>query len=245
MVVKKTKQLGNFRRGINIYIPKRGQPITTYANGLYGKRYVGYFNDDVNWFNTATLHGDVNQLTQIDSFTNNAEDYSWQWVGYFKASSTENYTFYTSSDDASYLWIGNNTRAGFATTNANVNNGTTHAEAEVGSSPVSLVANTYYPIRVQFGESSGGDIMTVSFETPTIAKRTNGLGYYYYDTNTNGFSVAPVYPAWDGGTIYNIGDIVTHDGSNWICMAYAGAGYGPFGGFLDGTANGTDYWDGI
>jgi hypothetical protein len=55
----------------------------------------------------------------------------------------------------------------------------------------------------------------------------------------------PIYPAWDGGTIYNIGDIVTHDGSNWICLAYAGAGYGPFGGFLDGTANGTDYWDPI
>ena len=55
MVVKKTKQLGNFRRGINIYIPKRWQPITTYANGLYGKRYVGYFNDDVNWFNKFFL----------------------------------------------------------------------------------------------------------------------------------------------------------------------------------------------
>jgi len=51
------------------------------------------------------------------------------------------------------------------------------------------------------------------------------------------------YPLWDGGTIYNAGDIVSLGGSNWICLTYAPLGYGPFGGFLDGSANGTDYWD--
>ena len=188
MIVKKTKQLGNFKKGINLYIPKRTIATTTAdTNGLYGKRYVGYFNDDVNWFNTAPLHGDVNQLTEINNFTNAAENYSWQWLGYFKASSTENYTFYTNSDDASYLWVGNNATAGFTTANATVNNGGPHGANEVTSSPVSLVAGTYYPIRVQFGESSGGDFMTVSFSTSTITKRTNGLGYYYYNSNTNGF----------------------------------------------------------
>ena len=82
-----------------------------------------------------------------------------------------------------------------------------------------------------------------------IVKKTNQLGSFRRGINLyvpKKISVsAPVYPAWDGGTIYNIGDIVSHDGSNWICLAYAGAGYGPFGGFLDGTANGTDYWDAI
>jgi len=194
MIVKKTKQLGNFKKGINLYVPKRTIATTTAdTNGFYGKRYVGYFgdtqgnNDNVNWFNTATLHGDVNQLTEINNFTNAAENYSWQWLGYFKASSTENYTFYTNSDDASYLWIGNNATAGFTIANATVNNGGTHGENEVASSPISLVAGTYYPIRVQFGELSGGDFITVSFSTSTITKRTNGLGYYYYNSNTNGF----------------------------------------------------------
>jgi len=188
MIIKNSKQLLNSKKGINLYIPKNRTASTlTYANGLYGKRYIGYFNDNVNWFNTATLQGEVNQLTQINSFTNNDNTYSWQWLGYFKASSTENYIFYTKSDDASYLWIGNNALAGFTTTNANVNNGTPHPETEVTSSPVSLVANTYYPIRIQFGENTGGDIMTVSFSTSTIIKTTNGLGYYYYNSNTNGF----------------------------------------------------------
>jgi hypothetical protein len=161
----------------------------SYSNGLYGKRYVGYFNDDVNWFNTASLHGDVNQLTQINSFTSSADNYSWQWLGYFRASSTENYTFYTTSDDASYLWIGDNARAGFTTANAIVNNGGPHGPQKrpLSPNPVSLVANIYYPIRIQFGEQGGGDIMTVSFLTNTITETTNGLGYYYYNPATNGF----------------------------------------------------------
>jgi len=159
----------------------------SYSNGLYGKRYVGYFNDDVNWFSTAILQGDVNQLTQINSFTSSADNYSWQWLGYFRASTTENYTFYTTSDDASYLWIGANALAGFTTANANVNNGGAHAPIEITSSPVSLIAGTYYPIRLQFGENAGGDVVTLNFSTATISKTTNGLGYYYYNPTTNGF----------------------------------------------------------
>jgi hypothetical protein len=166
-----------------------------YTNGLYGKRYVGYFgsltdaNDNVNWFDTATLQGEVNQLTQINNFTSSADDYSWQWLGYFKASSTEDYNFYTTSDDASYLWIGNNAISSFTRANATVNNGGLHGPVErpLTPNPVSLVANIYYPIRVQFGERNGGDVMTVNFSTATITKTTNGLGYYYYNPITNGF----------------------------------------------------------
>ena len=158
-----------------------------YANGLYGKRYVGYFNDDVNWFDTATLHGDVNQLTQIDNFSNESELYSWQWLGYFKANATGNYSFYTSSDDASYLWIGSNAVSGFTTANANVNNGTGHPERRVDSAPVSLVAGTYYPIRVQFGEAGGGDVMSLGFTTPLTPETKNGSGSYFYNPSTNGF----------------------------------------------------------
>jgi len=184
MIIKATKQLGSFKRGINLYIPKNN--IIT-GIGLYGIRYNGYFNDNVNWFDTATVHGDKNTLTQINNFSSNADTYSWQWIGYFKPSSTENYTFYTASDDASYLWIGTNAKTGFTTANATVNNGGTHGSTEITSSPVSLVAGTYYPIRIQFGEQTGGDFITVSFSTSTITKTTNGLGYFYYNSKTNGF----------------------------------------------------------
>jgi len=151
----------------------------TYKEGLIGYRYNGYFADDVNWFNTATLHGDSNILTSIDKFTSSSTYYSWMWIGYFKASATGLWTFFTNSDDASYLWIGDNAlNNNFTTANCIVNNGNTHAPQE-RSGTINLVANKYYPIRIIFGQASGGDIMTVSFTPPNGSKTTNGLGYYY------------------------------------------------------------------
>jgi hypothetical protein len=53
----------------------------------------------------------------------------------------------------------------------------------------------------------------------------------------------PVYPAYNGGATYSIGDRVSHGGGNFVCIYNAGSsGYGPFGGYLDGTANGIIYW---
>jgi hypothetical protein len=43
----------------------------------------------------------------------------------------------------------------------------------------------------------------------------------------------PPTPQWDGGTIYNIGAVVTHEGQTWNCIQYAPAGYGPFGGYIN------------
>ena len=148
------------------------------SSGLYGKRYVGYFNDDVTFFDTAALHGDTNTTTQISGFSSSADGYSWMWVGVFKASATGTWTFYTSSDDASYLWIGPTAITGYTTANALVNNGGLHADTEV-SATISLTAGQYYPIRIMFGENTGGENMTVSFAGPGVSKTTNGSGYYY------------------------------------------------------------------
>jgi len=149
--------------------------LSGYSGGLVGIRYVGYFNDDLNWFATATPHGDTNILDQIDGFSSSfdysqEELYSWEWNGFFKPSSTEVYTFYTSSDDASYLWIDNILV---------VNNGGLHGNVEQ-SGVISLTAGIYYPIKIQFGENTGGDTMTVNFSSYTIPKTTDGNGYYYH-----------------------------------------------------------------
>lgn len=142
----------------------------SYIPGLLGIRYVGYFDDDQNWFSTATPHGDTNTLEQIDNFSSNDDFYTWEWNGYFKASSSELYTFYTNSDDASYLWIDNILV---------VNNGGFHGGQEA-SGTINLIANTYYPIKIQFGEYGGGDFVTVNFSTNTISKTTDGTGYYFH-----------------------------------------------------------------
>lgn len=155
-----------------------------YLSGLIGTRYVGYHNDDPAWFSTATAHGDTNSLTSINSFSSSpdlAEQdyYSWEWVGLFRASSTEEYTFYTDSDDGSYLWIGEAANSP-TLLNVLVNNGGAHGTQEVSGS-VNLVADTYYPIRIQFGEIGGGDIITVSFSSNSILKTTIGAGYYFHN----------------------------------------------------------------
>lgn len=157
---------------------------SNYKAGLYGVRYVGYHNDDPSWFATATPYGTNNILTSINNFTSSPDYqeqdyYSWEWVGYFKPSTTEEYTFYTNSDDGSYIWIGSSAIEGYNIGNAIVNNGGAHGPQETFGS-INLTANIYYPIRIQFGEIGGGDIVTVSFSTNTISKTSDGNGYYFH-----------------------------------------------------------------
>jgi hypothetical protein len=66
----------------------------------------------------------------------------------------------------------------------------------------------------------------------------------WVDFTAQKLCLPPVYPAYRGGdTIYYIGDRVSHGGGNYVCIYNAGSvGYGPFGGYLDGTANGIIYW---
>ena len=156
-----------------------------YANGLYRRRYTGYFADDVNWFTTATqVASDVNTSPITDG--DHGELFSIQWLGYFLATTTETYTFFTTSDDASYLWIGATALSGFTTANATVNNGGLHGAIEQ-SGTAALIAGTYYPIRIQFGENTGGDVMEVRISTATIAKTTDISANIFYNIYTTGF----------------------------------------------------------
>ena len=165
----------------------------SYTAGVFKTTYSGYFNDNVNFFATATpasVGGNPATSVQTTEITEPATDdgsnFSCQWLGYFKPTTTETYTFFTSSDDASYVWVGSNSITGFTTTNSTVNNGGLHGTQERSGS-IALTAGTYYPLRVQFGELNGGDIMTFSYSTPTITKTTNVTGLIFYNLVTSGF----------------------------------------------------------
>ena len=164
-----------------------------YVAGLYKTTYAGYFNDVVSFFATATptTYG-TNPATSVqttaitEAASGDGSNFSCQWLGYFLPSTTETYTFFTSSDDASYVWVGSNAIAGFTTANAIVNNGGAHGVIE-RSGTISLTAGVYYPIRIQFGEASGGDAMTFYYSTPTIILTTTVTGRVFYNPATNGF----------------------------------------------------------
>jgi hypothetical protein len=167
--------------------------VQPYVAGLYKTTYKGYFADDVSFFATAatgpfgTNPAISVQTTAITESSNNDGDYfSCQWLGYFKPNTTETYTFYTSSDDASYVWVGNVARIGFAIENALVNNGGAHGDTEASGS-IALTAGGYYPIRIQFGEAGGGDVLTFNYSTPTITKTTNVDRLVFYNSTTNNF----------------------------------------------------------
>jgi len=164
-----------------------GRRGTSYLPGIVARRYNGgYFADDVSWFATQLVSSTTIQVNSIfESPNDDGENFSYQWLGYFRPVTTETYTFYLSSDDASYMWIGSNAISGFTTGNALINNGGLHGPTEVNGS-IALSAGIYYPIRIQFGELGGGDICTFSFSTPTISKTTNTTGRTFYNPVTMG-----------------------------------------------------------
>lgn len=161
--------------------------------GLFKTTFAGYFADVVSFFATATptTYG-TNPSTSVQSTaiseagSDDGSNFSCQWLGYFLPSTTETYTFFTASDDASYVWVGTNAISGFTTGNATVNNGGAHGVQERSGS-IALTAGVYYPIRIQFGEAGGGDAMTFSYSTPTITKTTDVTGRVFYDSTTSGF----------------------------------------------------------
>ena len=156
---------------------------TTNANGYFGLDFTPA-NDDLTFFDTyaSTSEGVYTSLnlTSLPQYT------SIMLLGYFLAPTTDTYTFYTSTDDASYMWIGPDAITGFTHTNAIVQNGGLHGVTEQ-SGTISMIANIYYPFRVMFGNLTGPGTMTVSWQSSTQAKTSNWSGRLFYNSATNGF----------------------------------------------------------
>jgi hypothetical protein len=162
----------------------------TFAANIWRTDYEGYFNDVPSFFNTAALKAAPNDYNGTDttisepSLLNNT---SIQYKGYFLATYTGTHTFYLNSDDGSYLWIGLIALSGYTTANALVQNGGLHALSEV-SATINLVAGTYYPIRIQFGNGpSGPGQLFASYAHSGQAKTSTWTGKVFYNTATNGF----------------------------------------------------------
>jgi hypothetical protein len=172
-----------------------GRPWVNYAGiafaaNIWRTDYEGYFNDVPSFFATAALKAAPNDYNGTDttisepSLLNNT---SIEYKGYFLATYTGTHTFYLNSDDGSWLWIGPTALTGFTTANALVKNGGLHALSEI-SATTSLVAGTYYPIRIQFGNGpSGPGQLFASYEHSGQAKTSTWTGKVFYNTATNGF----------------------------------------------------------
>jgi hypothetical protein len=154
-----------------------------YSSGLNFIVYYGYFSDNVSYTNSTILYtGTITQISSILTGTNNNiavngnETYTVVWTGYFKVTVSDTYTFSLESDDASYLWIDQTT---YTTSNPTVNNGGLHGMT-VKTGTKTLSAGVYYPIRIMFGENTGGDNIIFSwYRSGNTTSITDGTGYFY------------------------------------------------------------------
>jgi hypothetical protein len=139
--------------------------------GFIKRLYSGYyFSDNANQLDTTSptsISVDTNPI-----IFNVGTNYSVQWTGYFYANLAGNYTFKTTSDDASWVWMGNAAISGFDSSNAIINNGGLHGNNDAYSATYTLSGATYYPIRIMFGQADGGDVFNMSVDY-------NGYGYGY------------------------------------------------------------------
>lgn len=120
------------------------------------------------------------------------DSYGFIAIGYFLPPTTGTYTFYTSSDDYSGVWIGSIASAGSGRTSANatVNNGMGGTAGQANtkrSGTISLTANTPYEIRIVHEEGNGADNLTFSWAGPSITETTDLTTYFY----TMGTAIAP------------------------------------------------------
>ena len=156
-----------------------------FASGLYGRRYSGNFNGNVNFFNTAAFSGTSKVYTIINSnWTEGGDNFSVEWLGYFLPNATGTWTFGASSDDFSNIWVGPLAVGGYATGNALVVNTSPVNTLRTGT--ITLTAGIYYPIRIQYGEGGGGETMNFYFTPPGGSQTQNGVGFFFYNTYNNG-----------------------------------------------------------
>jgi hypothetical protein len=165
-------------------------PAITYANGLYRRTYSGYFNDNVNYFDSASPTAAAVDTSPLSAGTI-ANNTSYQWLGYWLATSDtiiggQTY-FLLTSDDASYMWIGNTALTGYTTGNPVINNGGVHSSQTVQGF-IPMTAGVYYPIRIQYGQGTGSSAFQLVVYSNSIGNYTTEMtSNIFYNSTTNGF----------------------------------------------------------
>lgn len=156
-----------------------GQP------GLIGEYVAGFFNNNTSYF-PSTVAPFRRVEANLNYTTNNwgaivppaggsvadPDAYSSRYRGSIYIATAGVYTFYLTSDDASFMWVDNNALAyPAAVANALINNGGQHGDVTV-SANVNLTAG-FHNIQIQFGEAAGGNhlILEYASTSPAITRQ--------------------------------------------------------------------------
>jgi hypothetical protein len=147
-----------------------------YETGLYWEQYNAYFSDNIPSISSMTVTG--SGYSQGADWATWPTGTTYQTVGFYKTVGAGTYSFKLISDDASYFWIGEEATSGYTTGNSNIDLGGSHAPL-TGYYTGELSGNMFYPIRIIFGNNTGGGLLTFSakYENDLYAEDLEGSVY--------------------------------------------------------------------
>ena len=163
------------------YVPIQNQPVGGFKWYYYeGSNTNWYFSEPSSFNNkeptaegtSVTDFSNINKATGGYLQVNGKNNYAVRWQGRFVPKKSGTHTFWTKSDDMSYLYVGNGKI---------VDNGGLHGEIEKDGT-VYMTKGRKYLIEIFFSEKGGGDNIIVSFKEPNGTKTTNFGGYMVNDT---------------------------------------------------------------
>jgi hypothetical protein len=152
--------------------------------GLAQIQYRGYFADDTNWFTNERYGSSLilnsntgaSGIPFFDWYSNPAdwskvEKSSWSWTGHFIPDVTGEWLFEIASDDASYMWLGNDAVTNYQSNAASalINVGGIHNEKAV-MQKITLVKDQIYPLRIQYGNNGGAAVFKFRFMSPGLTQ---------------------------------------------------------------------------
>lgn len=168
----------------------------TGTSGLAGQYFNGDWRGTIGTGNIGTLPLSSPTIYSSISYGSRADYYGFIAIGYFRPPTTGTYTFYTSSDDGSGVWIGDIAAAvsGRDTSNAVLNNNMGGGQGDTKrSGSTTLTAGVWYPIRIVHEEGGGGDNLTFSWAGPGIGETTSLSTYFKCPMDLNGNTIYYFY----------------------------------------------------
>ena len=136
--------------------------------GLIQNRYPTYFDDDLALFTASPSSSIVVQnLPEYKVSDGSVPEFSNTWTGYFIPDYTGTWTFRMTSDDAGYLYVGNNAVLSYARDikDATIDLGGKHV-ALTKTATVNLVKDKIYPFRMIYGNWIDVSALKLEFQAP-------------------------------------------------------------------------------
>ena len=195
-----TAGTGNITLAVNPPEPPIQTALNTYTGraGLIGQIFGGVWRSTISDGNIGTLPLSSPTTYTSISYGDLGDNYGFIAIGYFKPPTTGTYTFYTSSDDGSGVWIGDIAAAssGRTTANAVLNNLMGGGQGDTKrSGSTTLTGGIWYPIRIVHEEGGGGSNLTFSWAGPGIAETTSLSTYFKAPMDLSGSNLNTYYPS--------------------------------------------------